>query len=224
VATAAEPQTAEPPAERQTAEPPAKRQGRIFHLRSAFAMSGAMLTAMIALISGGLALLFQLRPDIIPDPRTHLGASTSVFAVDSDVTLGSFLKRRKAIVSAAEYKREKQGYLKQARAASGGPSNKIFMTPGEDVFVRLLVEGFKARSITMLASMYDAQTGRRVPQVDNVPVFAERLDSPSDRSVVEFWLPAPPASTRSYFIRIAVYHRNDGVLLAVADSDRVVAS
>lgn len=184
-----------------------------------------MLTAVIALFSGGLALLFQLRPDIIPDPRTHLGASTSVFAVDADVTLGAFLKRRHAIVSADEYRREKAGYLKQARAAyGGGPANKIFRTPGEDVFVRLLVEGFKARSIAMLASMYDARTRRRIPQVDAVPVFAERLDSPSDRSVVEFWLAAPPVSTRSYFVRIEVYHRNDGVLLAVADSQRVVAS
>ena len=57
-------------------------------------MSGTMLTALVALISGALALFFTIRPDLTPDPRTHLGASASIFAVDDGVTLGSFLERR----------------------------------------------------------------------------------------------------------------------------------
>ena len=90
---------------------PAKR---LSHLRRAFAMSGTMLTALIALASAGLALFFQLRPDLTPDPRTHLGASASIFAVDDGVTLGSFLERRRAIVSEEEYAKEKQAYIRQA--------------------------------------------------------------------------------------------------------------
>jgi hypothetical protein len=59
-----------------------------------------MLTALLALASGALALFFQLRPDLLPDPRTQLGATASVFAIDNNVTLKSFLARRAAIVSA----------------------------------------------------------------------------------------------------------------------------
>jgi len=186
-------------------------------------MSGAMLTAMLALISGGLALFFQVRPDLAPDPRTHLGASAKVFAVDEGVTLAKFLERRQAIVSSAEYTKERSQYVAQA-GGGGSDGNTVLALPGQDVLVALEVEGFKSRSIAMMASMYDAGSGHRVPQLSDVPVFQEELDSPSDRSVVEFWLPAPPVSVSKYFVRVQVYHREDGVLLAVADSDVIDAS
>lgn len=185
-------------------------------MRSVFSMSGAMLTALIALASGGIALIFQLRPDLTPDPRTHLGATATVFAVDSDVSLKSFLARRAVIVSKKELASERQEYTKEAGAS-------VLTLPGEDVFVQLEVEGFKSRSIGLLASMYDAKTRRRLRQLGDVPVFSERLNSPSDRSVVEFWLPAPPVSTRTYFVRVEVFHRDDGVLLGIADSKTVRA-
>jgi hypothetical protein len=75
----------------------------------------------------------------------------------------------------------------------------------------------------MLASMYDGKTRRRLRELDQVPVFAEELNSPSDRSVVEFWLPAPPVTSRTYFVRVEVFHRGDGVLLAIADSPSIRA-
>jgi hypothetical protein len=209
-------------AEASSAEKAAQERGRLFHLRSAFAMSGAMLTALIALASGGVALFFQLRPEYAPDPRTHLGAAATVFAVDRNVSLGAFLNRRRPLVSPQELATERRAYVD---AAGGSPADAqaLLGLPGEDVFVRLEVEGFKSRSIAMLASMYDARTRKRLRQLDTVPVFSQRLNSPSDRSVVEFWLPAPPVTTRSYFVRIEVYHRGDGVLLAIADSKRVRA-
>ena len=40
----------------QPAATPTQRSGRLAHLRQAFTMSGTMLTALVALISGGLAL------------------------------------------------------------------------------------------------------------------------------------------------------------------------
>jgi hypothetical protein len=181
-------------------------------------MSGTMLTALLALVSGGLALFFQLRPDLLPDPRTQLGATAAVFAVDRDVTLKSYLERRRAIVSSQEYKAERSHYT----SVPGGEG--LLTLPGEDVFVRLEVQGFKSRSVGMLASMYNASTGRRLSQLSDVPVFTEQLNSPSDRSVVEFWLPVPPVTTRTYFVRVVVYHRADGVLLAIADSKAIRAS
>lgn len=195
------------------------RHGRLFHLRQAFAMSGAMLTALIALVSGGLALFFQLRPDLLPDPRTHLGAGARVFAVDKNVNLGSYLSRRKAIVSAAEYAKEKNAYIREAQnGAPGNDAGTVLTLHGEDVFVNTTVNGFKSRSIAMLASMYNAKTKTRVAQLSDVRVFQEQLNSPSDQSVVEFWFPAPPVTVGKYFVRVEVYHRGDGVLLAVADS------
>ena len=132
-------------------------------------------------------------------------------------TLKSFLARRAAIVSAGELASERHAYTTDAGRFG------LLTLPGEDVFVRVEVEGFKSRSIGLLASMYNAKTGRRLRELGDVPVFSERLNSPSDRSVVEFWLPAPPVTTRTYFVRVAVYHRDDGVLLAIADSGRMPA-
>jgi hypothetical protein len=180
-------------------------------------MSGAMLTAVIALTSGALALFFQLRPDLTPDPRTHLGATATVFAVDSGVNLKAFLDRRRAIVSPDELAAEQRSYTEQAG------SDSILTLPGEDIFVELDVLGFKSRSIGLIASMYNAKTGRRLRELSDVPVFTERLNSPSDHSVVEFWMPAPPVTTQTYFVRVEVYHRGDGVLLGIADSKPVRA-
>ena len=150
------------------------RSERLSHLRQAFAMSGAMLTALVALVSGGLALFFQLRPDLTPDPRTHLGASASIFAVDDGVTLGSFLERRRAIVSEEEYAKEKQAYIRQARPARRRRRSSVLTLPGEDVFVNATIEGFKSRSVAMLASMYDADRRTRVRELSDVPVFQQR--------------------------------------------------
>jgi hypothetical protein len=201
----------------------AGRKERLSHLRRAFAMSGTMLTALIALASGALALFFTVRPDLTPDPRTHLGASASIFAVDDGVTLGSFLERRRAIVSEEEYATEKQAYIRQASAAGGGDGSSVLTLPGEDVFVNATIQGFKSRSVAMLASMYDADRRRRVRELSDVPVFQQRVEAPSDQSVVEFWLSAPPVNVKRYFVRVQVYHRGDGVLLGIADSRPIVA-
>jgi hypothetical protein len=36
-------------------------------------------------------------------------------------------------------------------------------------------------------------------------------------------MPAPPVTTQTYFVRVEVYHRGDGVLLGIADSKPVRA-
>jgi hypothetical protein len=130
-------------------------------------------------------------------------------------------------VGAAEYEKERRAYIRQAGAGGG----HVLTLPGEDVFVSMGVEGFKSRSIAMLASMYDAISGKRCSNLKKCPgglsdrpVFREQLDSPSDRSVVEFWFPAPPTTVTRYFVRVEIYHRGDGVLLAVADSKALVAN
>ena len=148
-----------------------------------------------------------------------------MFAVDSAVNLGNFLNRRKAIVSTAEYDKEKGAYVRQAAVGDpGGDGSSVLTLPGEDVWLNVTVEGFKSRAVALMASMYDATSHRRVPELNDVPVFQQHEDSPSDKSVVEFWLPAPPVAVSKYYVRVEVYRRGDGVLLAVADSRPVVAT
>jgi hypothetical protein len=62
-----------------------------------------------------------------------------------------------------------------------------------------------------------------VRELSDVPVFQQRVEAPSDQSVVEFWLSAPPVNVKRYFVRVQVYHRGDGVLLGIADSRPIVA-
>ena len=200
----------------------AAKRGRLARALSTLSTGRALAAALLALASGAVALLFQLRPDLLPDPRSHLGATASVFAVDSDVSLEAFLQRRAAFVSAEELASERKEYLAETGAHTSKDAG-VLTLPGEDVFIRLNVEGFKSRSIGLVASMYDAKTGRRLRELDEVPVFSERLHSPSDRSVIEFWLPTPPVTTRTYFVRVEVFHHGDGVLLAIADSAHVRA-
>ena len=179
----------------------AGRKERLSHLRRAFAMSGTMLTALVALASGALALFFTVRPDLTPDPRTHLGASASIFAVDDGVTLGSFLERRRAIVSEEEYAKEKQAYIRQASAAAGGGDGSSVLTlPGEDVFVNATIQGFKSRSVAMLASMYDADRRTRVRAAQRrsrLPAARGGPERPVGRGV----LALSPAGEREALLR-----------------------
>jgi hypothetical protein len=67
-------------------------------------------------------------------------------------------------------------------------------------------------------SLYYVATATRVHEASNLDVATEHLDVPSDRAVVPAWIPCPPDSSTRYFARVELYHKGDGVLLAVADS------
>ncbi|HEX5923237.1 MAG TPA: hypothetical protein VFY45_05360, partial [Baekduia sp.] len=186
-------------AQAQAPEPaaaPAPRPSRFSHLRQAFTMSGAMLTAVVALISGGLALFFQLRPDLAPDPRTHRGASASIFAVDDGVTLGRFLERRKAIVSEEEYAKERASYIRQAADDAGGDGSTVLTLPGEDVFVNATIEGFKSKSVAMARiDVRRRQAPARAPAQRRPRVPAARRGA--ERSVGHRVLAVSPSRERA---------------------------
>jgi hypothetical protein len=101
-----------------------------------------------------------------------------------------------------------------------GPSGRCgrLQIPGERIYVRALIEGFKSREISMRLSLYGARTRTRIPEINNVDVASQQLDAPSDRSVVPVWLVCPPDPTRRYFVRVELYHHGDSALLAVGDS------
>jgi hypothetical protein len=176
------------------------------------ALAWTAVVAVVALGSSLVGLLFELRPDLKRDPRTTLGADVSVFSVDPGVTYREYLED--AATSA-------EGRRKRLRdACDGRRSCGRLEIPGERIYVSTKVEGFKSQSISMRLSLYDAARKSRIPGASNVDVAQQKLDSPSDRSVVPVWLVCPPDATRRYFVRVELYHRGDGVLLAVGDSAR----
>jgi hypothetical protein len=176
------------------------------------ALAWTAVVAAVALASSLLTLVFELRPDLKRDPRTTLGADVAIFSVDPGVTYREYLE------DAAFSDKD---LLRRLRAACDGRRRCGRLTiPGERIYVRTRVEGFKSRSITMRLSLYDAATKERIPGASNVDVAQQKLDSPSDRSVVPVWLVCPPDASRRYFVRVELYHRGDGILLAVGDSRR----
>jgi hypothetical protein len=173
-----------------------------------------ILVAAVAFASSAVALVFTLWPGLKPDPRTHLGAEISVFAVDPNVTYGEWLTTRSSFSES-----EAQSRLNEAKRQTPG----LLKVGGEVAYVRTQVEGFKRRSVAMRASIYESGSHSRVDGVSNIEVATQHLDAPSDQVVVPVWLPCPPESGRKYYVRIELYHRGDNVLLAVADSKTFTA-
>jgi hypothetical protein len=169
--------------------------------------------ALVALASSLVALVFDLRPDLRGDPRTLLGASVSVFAVDPGVSYGQYLAD--ASISDNELRRSRAIACKGKQHCAG-----LMAAPGLRIYVTTNVQGFKSRGITMRLSLYDAATMRRVEGESNVTVATEQLDSPSDRHVIPVWVACPGDATRRYFARFELYHNGDGILLAVGDSPK----
>jgi len=182
------------------------------------ALGWTALVALLALASSTVAIVFELWPGLKPDPRTTLGAEVSIFAVDPGVTEGDFLRR--TTLSAVDFERRKTAWL---RASCGDQATtkacrRVLQIPGEEVYVRTTVEGFKRRSIALRVSIYDAVTHQRERGVSDVDVTRLRLQAPTDTAVVPIWVLCPQDRTRTYFVRVELYHSGDDVLLAVADS------
>jgi hypothetical protein len=177
------------------------------------AFAWTAIVALIALAGSIVALVFDLWPSLKPDPRTTLGAQLSVFTVEPDVSYGDYLSR----ISFSDPKlhdRLLRNYCGPSRTCGG------LSLPGQEIYVRMTVEGFKRRSVLMLAAVYDAASQTPVQGAGLSPVSQEVLDSPSDSAVVPVWTPCPINRTGRIFVRIELYHKGDEVLLAVADSQR----
>lgn len=170
------------------------------------------IVAVVALGSSLASLLFDVRPDLKRDPRTRLAAEVSVFAIDPAVTYGQYLED--AAFSAKDLRESK-------RAACGGkPTCVALAIPGQRVYVRSNIEGFKSRSVSMRLSLYDVQSKTRIEGASKVAIAQEKLESPSSQSVVPAWLICPPDANGRFFVRVEVYYRASRTLLAVGDSKR----
>jgi hypothetical protein len=171
----------------------------------------ALITAAVALVSSVVALTFELWPSLRPDPRSELGATASVLAVERNVTLGEWMQRVSR--TDADLRRRRKSYI-----ASGGSRGGLLI-PGQLAYVRTSVRGFKRRDVTLRWSIYDARTQerRREDSWDRANRSGLALGAPRDESVAEIWLPAV-VGARKYFVRIEV-RDGDGALLAIADSE-----
>ncbi len=178
-----------------------RREGK----RRRLGMAGVTaLTAALALVSGVVALLFDLVPALKPDPRERLGAEVSIFDVEPGVTIGDWLKRTN----------QREQLRQIGRRGGGGLTVK-----GNLVYVKTTIEGFKRRRASLGWWVYRTRTRTRLqePQFYDRRAVEVRLDAPTDRSLQEVWIPEMPPLPGSFFVRVELRDAND-VLLAVADS------
>ena len=172
------------------------------------ALTVTALTAALALISGAIGLVFDLWPQLRPDPRTQRSSTERIVAVDRYVSRLDYLHRRypdpKAFRSARAHE------LALAAGQTAG-----LRIEGELVYVEVALHGFKGSRVTLERSVYDNANRERT-----IPAQRESLwtgDAPSDQWIAEMWLAPVIGPKRKFFVRAEI--RDDrGVLLAMADS------
>ena len=175
------------------------------------AVGVAVITSAVALGSSVVALTFELWPSLRPDPRSDVGATASVLAVERNVTLGEWMRR--VSQTHDDLLRRRKEYIE-----SGGSQGGLLI-PGQLAYVRTSVRGFKRRDVTVRWSIYDARTQERGQEDswDRANRSGLALGAPRDESVSEIWLQPVVGARRQYFVRIEI-RDEDGVLLTIADS------
>lgn len=172
----------------------------------------------VAIVVGVVGLVFDLWPDLKPDPRTENRAELEVAAVDHGITVDEWLKERTFTEEA--YLRERDRYLNQGPGPKPNEADLegILELKGLRASVACTIHGFEDRSVNLRWSLYDAREQRRVDNDNFSNVLAVRLkpSAPADSVVADVWVPEPPRRGR-YFLRAALYDRDD-TQLAVGDS------
>jgi hypothetical protein len=180
----------------------------------------AIAAAVLALASSVVTLVFTLWPGLKPDPGERLGAAVSVFDVETAVTHGAWIRRTSWTATEAQSRLEafiRRGGIPGERVDKS-TRKRLIGLEGSVLYVRLTIEGFKRRNVVLRWSIYDARSGQRLPgrEFHDVRTAGVSLSAPSDRSVVQVWVPPVPVDHK-VFARIELLSR-DGTLLAVTDS------
>lgn len=173
-------------------------------VRSLLSQTGVATTAIVALVASVVGLLFQLAPQLRPDPRDRVGAEISVFAVEPGATLGEWIARG--------FPPERQEALRRQYSDQGAG--------GELLYVRMAVDGHKHRDVALQYDVHHASNGQRVApeDIDGPTLEPLELSSPSERSVQMLWIPSFRGEP-DVFIRVALWDGRG--MLAVADSARI---
>jgi hypothetical protein len=172
------------------------------------------LTAIVALLTGGLALaagtiglLFDLRPDLRREPRERQFATLTVAAVERGVPQRGYLERSERMAL----------YLERRGDAAGLCRLDL---PGTLIYLQIGIEGFKGRETYLKYATYDSRTRRRRgPRGTGTSVTGEVT---SERGVTLRWVRIPTRAGK-YFIRWELYlaKRNADLLLAFADTPQI---
>jgi hypothetical protein len=147
------------------------------------------------LCRAALTLLYQVLPDLSPDPGERSQASAKVLEVEPAVTWGAFRKRP-------------------------GPDHACVPDPRDTergVVISLLyeLEGFKRRKARVRCAIFNAESGVRVRL--RTRRFAVEGRSSSDRAIAPVWIRLPEFPPARYLARLELYTARD-VLLAQAKS------
>lgn len=202
------------PTEAQPSEPEAPEPERTRRWRKVLGGSRAALAAGIALVAGGVGLLFEVFPALRPDPRDRVGGTIEVFSVESGVPRSSWLQDA--------FPKDVDGATKRILGLDD-PSPSELALPGTVVYLKVEVDGYKRREIAIRARLYNARTQRRVP---NFPTnYADaggiQIDAPNRRTVQQLFLP-DLRGEQPAFLRIELVDPESGTPIAITDSPRIV--
>jgi hypothetical protein len=169
--------------------------------------AGTAITAVVALIASTVSLLYQLVPALKPDPREHVGADVSIYRIEPHLTLAEWVTRA--------FTGKKRKKLRHDLFDVAGNSRTF---PGEGVYVKTTVDGYKHREVSLKVTLYDARTEE--PYNFDLPASLNRLridlDAPSRRSVQLLWIPDLTQEPRQFFIQVELSDKNG--VLALDDS------
>ena len=161
-----------------------------------------LVSALLALGTGAVTLVFDLKPEWKPDPKAQVGAAIKVRALDLNVTQGQFLARIHA---------SRKGCTKDQLARQGNV-----------VYIEADIRGFK-RSATSLRWFTYLANGVRLPYLrssdSESTIF--RPQAPINAQLAEVWVPTSK-NTGSYFIRFELTNGRppNEVLLGFRDTQK----
>lgn len=156
------------------------------------------LVAVVALITGGVNLVYELWPNLRSDPGLQHSARIAVLAMDKNVTYGAYRFRPGATPN-----------------PKPEPDNS---TDGNVFYIQMAMDGFKGKQAKLRWFTYDANNGDRLKSPFSSG-HSFKAKAPTHRSISEEWvqLPKPSRHLKTYRIRFELYDSGD-VLLAFADT------
>jgi hypothetical protein len=92
----------------------------------------------------------------------------------------------------------------------------VLAVAGDVVYVRVAVDGFKGRTVSLRWSLYHAAGGRRVSELSDQSGSHLTLQAPRDRTTQQLWVP-DLVRGGTYFVRVELYD-DRGTMLDVANS------
>jgi hypothetical protein len=150
----------------------------------------ALATALLALATGSIGLVFTFWPGLRPDPRVTQSATLRVAAVDPGISLREYLSRLNALPP----------NLPNSRAC----------LPGNLYYVEERLEGFKSRTTALRFYLYNGRTRQRVKgalrSVSSVQAATIKSTRPTDQSISLVWAQWPERRG-TFFIRFELYRK-----------------